>query len=663
MQKIIGISIICSSMLFAASAQLEQITVYGEGISQEIQNISSEDLKSADLAEALVKSVPSVSLVRRNGISNDIILRGQKKDNINILMDESKIYGACPNRMDPALSHILSNNVENITIVEGPYDVEHFGTLSGLVIAETKKPTKEFSGEVNLNAGSYGYKKASTSFSGGNDTIRVMMSASTEESDQYKDGNGKTLSQQLDNSIALGVGLAGNAYLPSKKDMKAYEKKTFMGKVFINPVENQEIRLGYTLNRSDNVLYPSSPMDADFDDSDIFTFGYSIFGLSPFSKELSLEAYKSEVDHPMSTKNRVAGVANYMTNHVYSDMEGAKLKNMMDVASGKLSFGVDVSQRNWDGEKYSTNTLTGVVGPHSVSIPNVDTTNKALFAKYETNVGDVNLQFGTRADDTTIKAHSKIAGSNAKNENDYNALSANVLATLKATENVDYFLGFGKSSRVPDAKELYLGTSPLGDLDQTTNYETDIGFNAHYNNFGFKTKLFYSNLKDYIYFNSAKYINIDATIYGLEMDNYYDLTDALTLNYGLAYLHGRKDDTIVGQTNKDLAEITPLKANIGVTYKLAQHTLKTAMVAAKSWSAYDSDNGEQAIPGYAVFNLQYNYKMTKNFDITLGVDNIFDKTYATSNTYKDLTLITGGGDTMLLNEPGRYLYANMRYTF
>lgn len=87
------------------------------------------------------------------------------------------------------------------------------------------------------------------------------------------------------------------------------------------------------------------------------------------------------------------------------------------------------------------------------------------------------------------------------------------------------------------------------------------------------------------------------------------------------------------------------------------------MVAAGKWSAYDSNNGEQEIPGYAVFNFQYNYKITKNFDITVGVDNILDKKYAISNTYKDLTLVAGGGDVMLLNEPGRYFYTNVRYAF
>jgi len=44
---------------------------------------------------------------------------------------------------------------------------------------------------------------------------------------------------------------------------------------------------------------------------------------------------------------------------------------------------------------------------------------------------------------------------------------------------------------------------------------------------------------------------------------------------------------------------------------------------------------------------------------------VFDKTYAVSNTYKDLILLPtiGNNEVMLLNEPGRYVYANLKVTF
>lgn len=660
MNKIVGLSLVVSTFLMAETIDLGAITVVGETLTKEVNDIRGEELKSADLADALSRNSSSITMIRGSGVANDIILRGQKRDNINVLMDEAKIYGGCPNRMDPAITHINSDNIENVKIVEGPYDVEHFGTLSGLVIAETKSPSKELNADVNLGMGSYGYKKASASAGGGNEYVRVLFSASTEESDQYKDGNGNTLAEQV---------LLND---PTKRyinpDLKAYEKKTFMGKVFINPVENQEIRLGYTLNRSDNILYPSRTMDADYDNSDIYTFGYSFYDLGTFSKELSLEAYRSKVDHPMSTKERVTGSMMYMTAKMNTEMEGAKLKNIVDVGGGELTYGVDVSKRNWDGESYMTSVATGAISSQMdlKTIPDVDTTNRALFAQYTKNIDKFNVQVGARYDDTTIKAHRVGQAMVERYESDYDALSANTLVTYKANDNVDYFIGFGKASRVPDARELYHPANSTGILDQVTNYEADAGFKTHYDGFGVKGKVFYSLLKDYIYYNAnaLKYVNVDAAIYGASLDAYYDISSTLTLNYGMSYLRGTKDEPLAGQSDKDLADIVPLRAVTSLTYHTGEHALKTEMVAAKRWSAIDSDNGEQELAGYAVFNVKYNYQITKHFDVTVGMDNIFDKTYAVSNTYRDLTLITGvDGDLMLINEPGRYAYINLHYSF
>jgi iron complex outermembrane receptor protein len=250
---------------------------------------------------------------------------------------------------------------------------------------------------------------------------------------------------------------------------------------------------------------------------------------------------------------------------------------------------------------------------------------------------------------------------------DYKSLSANILATYAVNDNLDIFTGIGQSARVPDAKELYMGGTAKanGDVNQTKNREIDIGFDYIDNNYGIKSKVFYSKLKDYIYYNTddTKYVNLDAKIYGVELSGYSYFTDELSLDFMASYQRGKKDKALAGQTDKDLADIVPLKTNIGLNYEKASHLVRLEMTATKDWNKYDEDNGEQALPGYAVLNAKYNYKVSKNFDITVGMDNILDKTYAVSNTYQDLTLAGTADGVMLLNEPGRYAYANLRYKF
>jgi iron complex outermembrane receptor protein len=674
-KKIVTLSLCTASFLIGAEVDLGKVAVTANGVTSKVENISNEELKSADLAEALAKNSASVSLIRRSGIANDIIVRGQKKDNIAVDIDGCCIAGACPNRMDPPTSHIVTNNVENVEIIGGPYDVESFGALSAKVKIKTKEPKEGLNGEVNLNAGTFGYKKATANVSGGDSTVRVLVSGSTESGEQYEDGDGKTLSEQLD--AKLGTPTTGATYKTVNKDMDAFTKKTATAKIFVNPTDNTELRFGYMANRSDNILYPSSTMDANYDDSNVLSFGATVKNLSDYSKELKIDTYKSDVQHLMSTEFRNSSTPTTITDaYVETEMSGIKIKNSFEAGLHKIDLGIDTSDRNWNG--YRKNRTTGAGDQYFM--PDVDTNNKALFGKTSVDLGSLNVEVGARYDNTNIKANQVSTTSMTAatdRDKDYNAFSANVLATIKATNDLKYFVGIGKSSRVPDGKELYqTGTATvksLGDLEQTTNKEIDLGVDFNTGSFGVKTKLFHSTLSDYIYYNGMvvtatnpnglKYVNTDAKIYGLELSGYQTLSDTLTLDFGLNYQKGKKDALSSTNDDTDMADITPLKVNASLEYDDNTHKATIEVVARKKWSDVDSDNGEQELAGWAILNGKYNHTFTKNIDVTVGMDNILDKNYAATNTYKDLTLAGPADSVMLLNEAGRYTYLNLRYTF
>ena len=65
----------------------------------------------------------------------------------------------------------------------------------------------------------------------------------------------------------------------------------------------------------------------------------------------------------------------------------------------------------------------------------------------------------------------------------------------------------------------------------------------------------------------------------------------------------------------------------------------------------------------AKVELKYNNQLHKNIGLTLGVDNVFDKVYNSTNTYQDITYATVGSDRVLINDPGRYGYVNLKYSF
>ncbi len=634
-----------------------------------IEDISGKEVKSADLAEALARKAAAISLVRRSGIANDIILRGQKKDNINILIDGGKIYGACPNRMDPPTSHILTNNIEAVVITEGPYDVENFGTLSGAVEVITREPEEGFQGEVSVNFGSWNYLKGAATLSGGTDRVRALVSVSRESSDQYEDGDGNDFAEQIENYDSTSRARYPKEY----RDLDAYDKSTFMGKLYFDVTENQELKLSYTGNRSDDVLYPSSKMDALYDDSDIFDVNYTIANLGDWSRELSIQYYHSQVEHPMSTRYRLAsGVnsMNEMTHHLETGMQGAKIKNSWDLSDGTaMTVGLDFSRRNWDGVFQAKGMMSWIDG--FVSIDDVDTDNAAIFLEMETNLDNLDLKLGARYDDTRIKP----AG--MQPDNDYSFLSAYAFGTYGFQDGVKMFAGIGRSARVPDARELYILMPMMGnammignpDLDQVTNTEVDFGLELTMGDFNLKPKLFYSWLGDFIVYNDSKMMrrfdNVDSTIYGFSVDGSYRFNPQLVMDFGLAYQRGEKDHAQPGQTDTDLPEIPPLKGTISLNWEYRPGSVARAeVVASDRWRRYDADNGEQELDSWAVLNLKLDHALTQHISVAVGVDNVLDETYAVSNTYKDLTLLeNGGGDVILMNEPGRYFYLNLEYRF
>lgn len=660
----IALSLLTISSLYASEVELSKINIESTLITEVAQNAQT----SADVAQALTANVPSIDMSRRSAIANDILIRGQKRDNITVEVDGTKVYGACPNRMDPPVSHILANQIEEIEVIEGPYDVETFGTLSGGLKIQTKRPSKELKGEINLGAGSFNYKKLGASASGGDDFIRLSIAASMESSDQYRDGNGDTIATQIDKNAAANPTnpkAQGAKFLPQYHDMPAYDKKSIMAKAFITTLKDHELRLGVTANRSNNIIYGNSPMDAIYDDSNIYNVEYHINNISDNFENVNLQYYHSDVDHPMGTDYRVSSNTATMTNWLTTSMDGLKLKNNFNFLGHMLLVGLDTSERKWDGH-YERNSNPNYVPGGKKSIDESVTNNSAIFLKLDKSYKNLDVSIGARYDATKIT-------SAAYQDNDYTSFGANILSTYNLNRDNKIFFGFGQASRVPDARELYFYSSMnklvgTPTLDQVTNQEFDLGYETDNDNFKFKIKAFYSMLENYIYFNKSltqnNFENINATIFGAELSASIYATDELTFDLGASYKQGEKEKAMSGQTGTNLADMAPLRGNIAANYEYMNNSLATLEVAVSDkWDRVDTENGEQELDAWSIVNAKVKHAVNKKFDFTLGVNNLFNEAYAQSNTYADLTLVTAGTYNMLLNEPGRYIYTNLDFKF
>ncbi|MCX6072986.1 MAG: TonB-dependent receptor [Campylobacterales bacterium] len=679
MKSAILLSLAATLALASEPVTIQKITVEADSSKTDAQSVSADEMvkfsRQSDLGEMLSNTLPEITLVRNSGVGNDIILRGFRKDNLNITIDDAKVCGACPNRMDPPSMHVSSSQIKSVEVQEGPFDVTKFGSLGGKINVVTKDPQKGVHGEVSATLGSFDYRKLSTTLEGGNDAVQAQVGFSRETSGQYKDGNGRTLTEQT--SHLLGSPTNSQAFKPANKNMSAYDRNNYWAKIVGKIGDNQKLTLSYFGDRADNVLYPRYPMDAQIDDTDMFKGKYQFFNLSRFSDELKIEGYHSKVKHVMGTDFRIGMVGKpVMVAPVEATIQGASVENTLTLSGAKVAVGVDTSLRNWNGTK----------GPASnpalnIMLPDVDTKNIALYAKGLKTIGNYEISSGVRYDDTTINPNQGLAAADPlalnktfltnMKDRSYNDVSANLLAKYNYTAHTNVFLGAGQSIRVPDAKELYWVASGNTNLNETKNREIDVGAEHTSGNFHLKGTAFYSDLKDFIYAyqtstTTSTWANIDATIVGVDLHGDYLLGNEWRLEAGAAYQKGSKKDPSqlsATQTNKNLAEIPPLKGRAALVFDDTAHYAMAEWIAA-SHQTIDSNNGEKEIAGYALLNLKYGAELGKGFSLSTGINNFFNRTYALNNSYIGNQLITSSGTApLVLNEPGRNFYATLGYKF
>ena len=684
MKTISLLSLAAIAALASEPVAIQKITVKASEPKADSKNVEADEMvkfsRQSDLAEMLSQTLPEITHVRNSAIGNDIILRGFRKDNLVITIDDAKVCGACPNTMDPPSMHISSSQIKSVEVQEGPFDVTQFGSLGGKINVVTKDPEKGIHGEVSATLGSFDYRKLSTTVEGGNDNVQALVGFSRETSGQYKDGEGKTLVEQA-NLLAT---TASQEYKPSYQDANAYERTNFWTKIVGNISNNQKLTMSYFGDRADDVLYPRYRMDAQVDDTNMFNMKYQLSNLSDFSDELKIEAYHSKVTHIMGTDFRAGAttLANTMVAPVDATIKGASIENTLSIAGTKVSIGLDGSVRNWDGTK----------GPKSnpsrwILLPDVDTKNVAIYAKASKEIGKYEINAGARYDDTSVNANQGLSAVDANNsaylasikDRTFNNLSANIMAKYNYTPTTNVFLGLGQSVRVPDAKELYWVVSMNGtpqnnatnggndDLKATKNREIDLGAEHTIGNVHIKGTAFYSDLKDYIYAQSTSsttttWKNIDATIVGFDLQADLALNNEWRIDTGMAYQNGtKKDPSQLGQTDKDLAEIPPMKGRAALVFDNTVHYAMAEWIGASS-QTFDADNGEKDIGGYAILNLKYGAQLGNGFSLTTGINNFFNRTYAVSNSYVGNEFLTGTAP-IVLNEPGRNFYATLSYKF
>ncbi len=693
MKKSAAITLLSSFILVSNSfaedgIRLEKITVEGKKLEEKTtKKIDKENVKitrQIDLGEILSEYYPEILYMRKGGIANDLYIRGFSRDNINVLIDGSKIYGACPNRMDPPSFHVSSPQIENVIIKEGPFDIENAGSLAAVVNVKTKDPKEGVSGEIGGSYGSFSYRTGYIWGNTGNQIIKVLVGASNQYSKPYESGEGKRVTEYSVYQTPMGP--TAGKYKPQFINDKAYNIDRVWTKVLITPKNNVDIKFSYAFENARDVLYPALKMDALYDRTNRFNFDFNLKDVG-----LRFSVYYNEVKHDMrdtfrTTSNPFPALGYSMKTYAESKMFGTKIIKDLNILGINSSIGIDTYLRNW----LADNVQNGGGNVNNGMIPDVKIKDIGIFLKGNKNIDKWSISGGLRYDYTYSKANPDIMSANNRNlfvnnngnnfSNTDNYLSGNFVFKYNINKKDNIYIGFGRTVRVPDPEERFIALTGMApwygnsNLKPTKNNEIDTGFEYFpINNIGIKANAFYSFLQDFIYLYQymigtttyTTYRNINAAIYGLDLNTFVMIDDKISAEVGLAYQKGSKTDKKGLYNDSDLVEIPPLKGRVALKYDDSKlYGLLEGIYSAKQ-SSVDSDLKEQQTGSWFIVNLKAGYTYGNKLFVGIGVDNLFDRFYYNYLSYvrDPFRGISQSGIPVKIPEPGRFIYANLSYKF
>jgi iron complex outermembrane receptor protein len=261
------------------------------------------------------------------------------------------------------------------------------------------------------------------------------------------------------------------------------------------------------------------------------------------------------------------------------------------------------------------------------------------------------------------------------NNADRNVSDTNVDIALSTqthiSEHVSLYFGVGVKNRAPSYQERYLwtpmeatggladGHTYIGDINLASEkaYQTDIGLTWQSDRLMVSPHVFYQHIDDYIQGtpitvtdssakmmasmmtsddNPLKFSNVDAKLYGVDVNWSYSLTKQLQLSGLASYVQGERRDI-----NDNLYRIAPLNGQMRVSYYGNALSTSITFVAVSSQHDVSITNGEKATSGYGVVNIDVEYYVNTDFTLRAGFDNLLDREYQNHlggyNRVKELT--------------------------
>ncbi|KVN97850.1 TonB-dependent receptor [Burkholderia ubonensis] len=615
-----------------------------------------QPLPASDGADYL-KTIPGFASIRSGGTNGDAVLRGMFGSRLNILANGMPTLGACPGRMDAPTSYIAPESYDKLTVVKGPQTVLYGpGASAGTVLFERTtrrfdKPGMRFDG--SLVGGSFGRNDQNLDVTAGTPDVYGRVTANHAHSDDYKDGNGRTVPSQWDKwnaDAALGW----------------------------TPDDHTRVEL--TAGGGDGYArYAGRGMDGAHFRRETFGLSFDKQHIGDVLDRVEARVYYNEADHVMDNytlrqPDPTSGMPMRMASEVRRRTLGARAAATFRFGDDfKLVAGVDAQSNRLDSRS--------AMGRQNYADKpwNAQTTmwNAGAFGELTWYASDASRVIGgARVDHASARDKRPTTGGmmgkpNPTFDDDRSRVLPSGFIRYErdlAALPVTWYAGIGHAERFPDYWELFSANrGPAGAVnafsavkpEKTT--QLDIGAQYRSERLDAWVSAYAGYVQDFILFNYAagmmgattQATNVNAQIMGGEAGVAWRPVAPLRVETSLAYAWGRNV-----ATGDPLPQMPPLEARFGVEYTrgawsaggLWRVVASQHRYALNEGNVVGKDFGPSA--GFGVLSLHAQYNVSKTVQVSVGVDNVLNKAYT-----EHLNLAGNAGFGYAANtpvtEPGR----------
>lgn len=609
-----------------------------------------------------LKNIPGFSVTRKGGAGNDPVFRGQGGSRLPMFMDGTNFGGACGGRMDASSTYVFPESYDKITIIKGPQSVRYGSMIAGGVMfdREPLRFQKTYDWYANFSAlyGSFARYDLMADVAVGGESASIRGIATRSSSQNYEDGNGSRIHSR-------------------------YRRNS--GTIIAALTPDRDTVFQVTADFSDGEAAYSHSGPGGNDGRTLDRKAVNIFfqkeNLSDLVTKVEARAWYSYIDHIMDNFSLRDVINN---NYSVSNPNSANSGGRAEIELAPLDRFSLVLGTNYDYEQRQMRSAKGTSANQAnaaLSMPwqnNMSFNRWGVFAEGTWNLTErskIVSGYGYGLVQATRSQRTGVTQA-AKNDVLHNGF-VRYEHEVNAGVPVTLYAGLGYAQRAPD----YWERMKNFDLKKERNTQIDVGALHTGETWRASASLFASRVQDYMLLGygaagspnaPGNSKNITAKLWGGELDAAWTFIPNWTLSGSLAYTYGQNSTD-----NVALAQVPPLDSRVGIGYDDKEFFggLQMRAVSAQTrtnpgWGNVigpDLTVGNGRTGGFTTFSAYAGWKPFSDVTLALGVDNLFNKTYAEhisrANAFADGGQYAGYDPSLRVNEPGRTFWMKGQVKF